>query len=420
MVARLHFSFISFRPQTTACCLVFALLTSAWLLSPCVESQQRPGSSPTLPASAGKAITVWKVGSPFRGDVPDTAISPDLASSAEELGYKLRIQSFPARGFAETFLDAFANNQEPDILVIDNYGMIDGISTPLGDFTGIGSNQQIRQNLVKVSESLRGLEGPKRGWEFLIRTSKNYDTAKSLALRTPKCNERWGNLPLTGDLRAIAVQAGPAYVEGALSLEAFQDPKRLYIKSSNQEQRKAFETRECGYWGNDQLAFVPMVISYESAQELGHATVLLALRRQESEWRLLVASRDPVTTANFLSQLPKLSSLLEKPLTPDSTPLPAVLDSPDEGQFPKPPSGQRFGDFNWQPSSSVDVVAEIVEFAYTNDARLVVEFPSGDSRMSEQVSAGELWTTHGPWKWRVWSITEAGAVSFSEARSFLN
>src|ERR1700675_1828737 len=67
------------------------------------------------------------------------------------------------------------NNQEPDILVIDNYGMIDGITTPLGDFTGIGSSGKIRQGLVKVSESLSALEGPKRGWEFLMQTSKNHE-----------------------------------------------------------------------------------------------------------------------------------------------------------------------------------------------------------------------------------------------------
>jgi hypothetical protein len=420
MVVRLQLPPKSARSHTFVYLLASALLASTALLTPCAESRQRPVSSNMATGSAGKAITVWKVGSPFGGDTPDTTIPANLELSAEESGYQLRIESFSARGFAETFLNAFGNNREPDILVIDNYGMISGITTPLGNFTGIGSSGKVRQSLVKVSESLTALEGPKKGWEFLMQTSKNHEAAKSLALRSPKCNARWQNLPLTEDLRAIAVRVGPAYVEGAVSLEAFEDADRLHVERANQERMKVSETRECGYWGNDHLAFVPMVLSYESAQELGHVTVLLTFRRQESEWRLLTASRDPVTTTSFVSQMPKLSSLLGKPWASSSTPRPAKLGAPEEGQFPQPPSGQRFGDFTWQPSSSVDVVAEIIEFAYQNNARLFVEYPSGNSRTNGQVSAGQLWTTHSPWKWRVWSVTEDGAVSFSEAKSFLN
>jgi len=189
----LHVSLEGFRPGKTTCYLVLALLSSASLLASSLESRQGPQSTS---GTAGKAITVWKVGSPYREDAPDTAVPAELDSSAEELGYKLRIESIPAKGFAENFLDAFAKNQEPDILVIDNYGMVDGISTPLGTFTGIGSDQKIRRNLVKVSESLKGLEGPKGGWEFLIHSSKNYEAAKSLALRSPHCNARWQNQPL--------------------------------------------------------------------------------------------------------------------------------------------------------------------------------------------------------------------------------
>jgi len=408
------------RPHTFVYLLAFALLASTAVLAPSAASQQRPGSSTVPSVSAGKVITVWKVESPFTRDTRDATIRTDLELSAEELGYELRIESFSAKGFAETFLDAFGKNQEPDILVIDNHGMIDGITTPLGNVTGVGSSDKIRQSLLKVSESLTGLEGPKRGWEFLMHTSKNYEAAKSLALRTPKCDASWQNLPLTEDLRAIVVRVGPAYVEGAASLEGFEDADRLHAEGANQEQLKVSETRECGYWGNDHLAFVPMVLGYESARELGHVTVLLTLRRQESEWRLLTASRDPVTTTSFVRQMPKLSSLLGKPWTFGSTPRPAKLDALEEGQFPQPPSGQRFGDFTWRPSSSVDVVAEIVEFAYKNDARLFVKFPSGNGRANGQVSAGQLWTTHSLWKWRVWSIAEDGAVSFSEAKSFLN
>jgi hypothetical protein len=406
-------------PDTFVCILAFALLAATAVLTPSAQSQQQPRSSAAASLPAGEVITVWKVGSPFSGDAPGTSIPADLESRAEELGYKLRIESFSAKGFAQTFLDAFANNQEPDILVIDNYGMINGITTPLGSFTGIGSSGKIRQSLVKVSESLRGLQGPKKGWEFLLQRSKNHEAAKFLALRSPDCDASWQNLALTEDLKAIAVRIGSTYVAAAPSLEGFEDADRLHAERANQEQLKVSEIRECGFWGNDHLAFVPMVLSFESPKELGHVTVLLTLRRQESEWRLLTASRDPVTTTSFVREMPKLSSLLGTPWTSGAAPSPAKLDGED-GRFPQPPSGQRYGDFTWQPSGSVDVVAEIAEFAYKNDARLFATFPSGNNPMSGQVSTGQLWTTHSPWKWRVWSITSDGNVSFSEAQSFLN
>jgi hypothetical protein len=406
-----------FRHRLIALSLAFAFLSSAWLLTP-LESRLSPAS--TVPSVEGKAITVWKVGSPYREDAPDAAVPSDLALSAEGLGYTLKMESFPARAFAQSFFEAFAKNQEPDILVIDNHGIIDGISTPLGTFTGIGADQKVLRNLVKVSESLKGLGGSRRGWEFLIRTSKNYEAAKSLALRSPDCDASWQTVPLSAALKPLAVQIASAYVARAGSLEAFNDPERLSLAQRGQEQRKVLDTRECGYWGNDHLAFAPMVISYESAKELGHATVLLALRRQEGDWGLLVASADPVTTTNFLNQVPRLARLLEKPWSPDTRPSSAELDQPSEGQFPAPPAGQRFGEFTWRPSPSVGIVAEVVEFASENDARLLVEFPSVNGTTSGKVSAGMLWTIHGPWKWRVWCISETGAVSFSQARSFLH
>jgi hypothetical protein len=118
--------------------------------------------------------------------------------------------------------------------------------------------------------------------------------------------------------------------------------------------------------------------------------------------------------------IPELATLLQKPWTPDSKPMPAKLLSPEDGQYPGAPAGQRFGEFSWQPSLSTDVVAEILEFAYKDDARLFVEFLSGDHPASEKISAGMLWHSGSLWQWRVWSISGAGAVSFSESRSFPN
>jgi len=220
-------------PDTFVYLLAFGLLAATAVLTPSAQSQQRPGSSTTASPSAEKVITVWKVGSPHSGDTPDTTVPPDLESSTEGLGYKLNIESFSAKGFAQSFFDAFANNQEPDILAVDNDGIINGITTPLGSFTGIRSNGKIRQSLMKVSESLKGLEGPRRGWEFLLQTSKSHEAAKALALRSPDCNASWHNLPLTADLRAIAVRIGSAYVAGAPSLDSFEDADVFFGATSH-------------------------------------------------------------------------------------------------------------------------------------------------------------------------------------------
>jgi hypothetical protein len=94
-----------------------------------------------------------------------------------------------------------------------------------------------------------------------------------------------------------------------------------------------------------------------------------------------------------------------------------VLLSPPMMLDPTPAAGERFGDFTWQSSQSLDVVAEIVEFAYENDARMFLTDPA-DAVSAQRISSGSLWTTRSVWQWRVWSVTNAGDVAFSESRPF--
>jgi hypothetical protein len=391
-----------------------------WQLAAGVPSSSRPADlSPSIVIPEKASITVWKVGSPHTGDTPDTTAPFDLEVSAEKIGRKLKIEAFPAKGFAETFFEAFKKGQQPDILVINNYGIIDGITTPLGNFAGIGSSKTIRQQLVRVSGSLQDLEDRQGGWEFLVTTAKNYGAAKLLALRSPACNTSGTSPVLPDDLKKIVPRIAWAYLQGAAaSLKVFNDVDRLHTAVTDQDQLQVSETKECGYWGNDHLAFVPMVLSYESAKSVGQIALLLVFRRQQSQWTLLALSTDPTNT-EFVNQLPKLVSLLHRAWSPDRKPIPARLLAPEDGQYPHPAAGQRFGDFTWQPSTSTDVVAEIIEFGYTGNARLFIRLRPGNFAR-DQVSSGQLWTTNSPWKWRVWSISEAGAVSFSETRSFSN
>lgn len=396
------------------------------LLVPIVLTGQQDDPTPTELSPEERLITVWKVGDPYQGETPDTKISPDLQQSAEKMGLTIIVKAFPAVGFAQRFFDAFEKGQEPDVVAIDNYGIIRGITTRLGEFTGIASDKTIREQLVEVTESLDGLERPntygiKNGWKFLVMSSEHSKAARLLVLRSPECSQRWNLAPLTQDLQESANPIARAYLQGdRKSLASFEDPERLHTDRANPMQFNLSETKGCGYWGDERLAFVPVVSSYESAKAVGQISLLLILRKQQTQWQLLTASTDPHSISRFPEGIPKLVSLLQEGRTPGANPVPAKLVAPLDGKSPVPAEGQRFGDFVWQPSTSTDVVAQIIEFAYKDDARLFLEFSSGDSPANDQISDGQLWTTFSLWRWRVWSISNSGAISFSAARSFLH
>jgi len=406
---------LSYFPLAFLCLLIPITLTA---------QQDNPSQMELRPEE--RHITVWKVGDPHRGDTPDTKISPDLQQSAERLGLKITVKAFPPEAFAQQFFDAFEEGQEPDVVTFINYGILRGITTALGSFTGIASDESVRKQLVEVTESLDGLERPnsygiKNGWKFLITTSEHSNAARLLALRSPECSKRWNLAPVTQDLDESAIPMARAYLQGdTKSLAAFEDPARLHSERASPRQFNVSETKACGYWGDERLAFVPVVSTYESAKALGQISVLLILRKQQAQWQLLAASTDPVSVLRFPEGIPGLVKLLQEGRAPGENPIPARLVAPLDGQFPVPAEGQRFGDFVWKPSTSTDVVAQIIEFAYKDDARLFLEFSSGDSPANDQISDGQLWTTFSLWRWRVWSISNSGAISFSEARSFSN
>jgi hypothetical protein len=378
---------------------------------------QNSASNPSraTPQGGTKVITVWKVGDPYTGGTPDAAVPPSLELAAEKLGYGLRVEAFPVQGFASLFFRAFENHQPPEILVFGNYGVLEGISTPIGSFTGIGSDPEIQAALVQVTESLTALEG--RGWEYLMRTSPNFEAAQALALRPPECAAN-PEAALPADLGEITMRAASAYLENSLTLRNFEDPDRLHTDMTEQKERHVKTIKACSCWGTDHLAFVPIVASYTSPGRIGWVSTLMVFRKQSDQWRLLAASTDPVSNKSFVSRIPAMARLITKPWTPSNAPEPPSLLSPPDGQFPAAAPGARFGDFSWHPSPSGGEVAEIVEFAYQNDARLFAIFFSGPAPATEHCSAGLLWTVRGVWRWRVWAISESGGVSFSRPRSF--
>ena len=184
-------------------CSLCLLVLASCITFPSAQQQPLPGSLTCSPQA--KAITVWKVGSPYENGAPAKAISAELKLKAESLGCTIHVEVFPAVGFADSFFAAFEKHQEPDVLVVENKGVIFGITMRSGEsinlgkgdaivrspaaIEGIASNEAIFRALEAVPRSLAGLDDA-RSWAFLLRTSRNHNAARLLALRSPDQQER--------------------------------------------------------------------------------------------------------------------------------------------------------------------------------------------------------------------------------------
>jgi hypothetical protein len=203
----------------------------------------------------------------------------------------------------------------------------------------------------------------------------------------------------------------------AAVLDRLADPERMAAFHPALEPAQARELRICGVSGNTKLTVVSIEVSFESGESIGHLPVLLVFRKPASQWQLLVASLDPVSNREFVRDFSALPGFIERG-NPGPPPVPVVLRAPADGEYPGPARGSRFGDFAWDAPASGEVVADIAEFARHNDARLFV-VPRQAGRTS-RVSSGRLVYAKSGWKWRIWSLTRDGLLSFSEVRTFVH
>jgi hypothetical protein len=422
-----------------SCCasLILALPSTSMLGRSSGGKQSSLGGTNPAAQAERNVITVWKVGSPWNGDVPDTAVPPSLDLAARHLGYVVKIQSFPSRSFASAFFRAFEANNPPDVLAFENDYIRYVGAAPHGQVQGIASDPEINAALEQIASSLPSLQHPNgtratadmelvggpltslqdRGWEYLVRTSPNYPAARALATEPSACVADSDPSVLPTSIREMAVKAAGAFLENSPSLKEYSDSARIQTEARRPKERHVNSTRACGYWAVGDLAFVQTTASYTSQDGGGKLDALIVLRKQGSDWRALTASTDPVSTSSFVDELPFLASLVSHPSVSRTAPDTPILLGPGEGIL-TPAPGVRFADFSWHPSSSEGEVAEIVEFAGNGDACLFTIFFAGNKPETEHLSAGVLWSVGGPWLWRVWSISESGAVSFSSARSF--
>jgi len=362
-------------------------------------------------------VQVWKVGSPHRGDIPVAAIPSSLDTDARRLGFALQMRVFGARDFASAFFAARVTNDEPDILVIDNMGHIDGITTALGSFDGIASDPNVAAVLVRVSESLR--EFQPTPWEYLIRTSKHHAQAKALATRPIECQSTWRDA-VGSPVLTTAEQAVAAYFNDAMTTYAdlvSGDPADTAIRLPH-EPRSMTDIRVCDAWGTDRLAFMKVVAAFEGHDEIGYRTFLAA-----------VASVGGAPRALMLGGETTIINTLRRDVAPFSTDAtgsvvqPPIVVAPEDGATASrmPPEtrpmvswitrGAAFCLIEWQFGQGTGEKWEGSGFAFVRNgpetsrdgATVTMRAPFGVGRQ--------------PHRWRIWAIGERGDVSRSPWRS---
>jgi hypothetical protein len=419
-------SFVAHRAIGFSICSLLMLVAHGSLI-------ERVGAQETSKRNGG-LIRVWTVGSPHTGDLPQTAVPFQLQRQAESLGYTIEVQSFRAAGFAAKLRQALQDNSEPEVLAINNYGLVWGISTPTGWVEGIGFDVP---SLVTVRESLVQLQP--RGWVLAIGSAANYEAVKTLSMQSPVCGAESGpsaNSPISPELlqaQETAVTAARAYLLcDQSSLSAISDEARLGRKCFLPESDTVVEAvKPCSAAGNRNLAFVPLVSTFaaqaraprnspraEPGMDLGHQSLLAILRKQGGVWRLLAITDDPLDTVHptpLTTQ--RIGNLLDDGGIAGIPLVPAQLLTANSA-YPRPAPGQRFGDFVWRPNQNTDVIGQVVEFMWSSNRSRGPRLFFLSERES-QLSSGHLWSG-GATHWRVWSISKSGEVAFSEQRSFVH
>lgn len=401
-----------------------------------------PVGAATPSKSSSNVIRIWSVGSPHTGALPPAVVPPELRQRAESLGYTIEVQTFRAGEFAAKFRQALLNHNEPEILSFDNFGAIIGLKTPTGWVEGADSYRQVAPSLALVHETLTSLQS--RGWVMLVSSAVNYEAARALSMRPPECDKQSGRAPVSPSLESAlreaqekAVVATRAYLDCDQStLSAVSDESRLVQQCFlPQSDTKVESVKACTVSGNQKLAFVSLVGGFSAqtrdlntifkvrhGMDLGQRSVLAVLRNESGTWRLLAITHDPINTwavaRRPFSTADAFVNLLNGRQSTGIAPEPSRLLTPN-GVYPVPLKGERFGDFTWQPSQSTDLSGQVVEFVWGNETNLgltrLIFLPANETK----ISSGFI-MNGGITAWRVWSISKAGDVAFSERHAFIN
>lgn len=400
------------------------------------SSQKAPpllAEPPPAPASpeVDSTLTVWRVGSPHNGDTPPASVPTDLEIAAKDLGYSFQVRSFPAQGFHVTFSEAVAANTVPDILSFDNYGILRGIETDLGTFTGIATKPEVRKSLVFVRESLETLGD---SLQLLNVSSRNHTGAKKLAMREPKPQVRLpeGASSLKPDevaeVSALAIRLFEDYAKGdETALQRLSDPQASHLEPPPKPQPKPTglqlgPVKVHGVRGNSRLAFALVNGVYEanspgeSEGAVGWMTRMMILRKTNGEWKLLSNSR----IAPFSEEWQNLLAQMTQGNDGGNASIKAPdLLTPADGarsaeRFPPP-------DIEWADVGN-SAIAYIVESQFDggfrwSDSRFTVVARGENSANGAHKMTAPFGVGAQPHRWRVWAVARSGDLGISKWRT---
>ena len=379
--------------------------------------------SPEAIQDGGDVLRIWKVGSPFDDRIPRVAVPGYLSEAAEQAGLRVVVETFSGRAFPAAYAEAVSRGALPDLLAVAHPGQVHGAVLPKGRVTGVAEDYEARRHLIRLDGIYHELISVGGGVVYLHDASPRHAVLRELILEPRTCA---GLTAADAETTVRAVTLATAYLaENDAALQAASDLDRLVTPRERAEPLNVVTSGACLSWSVPRLALVQVAATFASETAIGHAQVLVVLRRRDADWTLLAAARDTVSNASFVRQAVATLSLdpwAVAPVLPDAPgagrPLvAAALIAPADGRFPFPPFLQEFGVFEWTSSPSPDVVAEVVEFAGRGDARLVLP-RRGLLDLAGSLSAREAPWTNSDWRWRVWSITGEGDVVFSETRTF--
>jgi hypothetical protein len=403
-----------------------SILVILTLLTPLGAPGMGVAQNPAHTYSGQSTIVVWKVGSPHEGETPKKTLPPALLARAAAIGSNLTLTTFPAQGFAPIFFDSVASHTEPDILVINNYGIIDGSVTRLGTFAGIGSDPAVRKSLIDVAESFDSLQDGRGGWEFLLSTSRNFSKARKLALAGLECNPEVARYP--AEIDADALEEVKAFSLSAIRAYFKRDQTRLdQLSAGGKYPNDSFHLPDrtskihartiCGLWGNELIAFVNSVVVYENDVNLGKKNMLIVAQRSPSNgWELKVISEHPLVISALYNRVPGLSH----GRSDDSITAPELISPPDQARFDKRfPLSER-PDIEWTSAAS-NVIVYLVESQFRHSS-----WSSGSFSVYPRIQDAKTFkvkATFGvgaqPHRWRVWAITKSGDARISSWRTII-
>jgi hypothetical protein len=364
-------------------------------------------------AKKDSVITLWRVGA-----APGGAGATDLDAFITASGFRLQVVSMAPKEFADNFRAAFkeaGKKNLPDIIAGNN-------NLPFRD---LQTDETIRPNLVAA----RGVMQAINSFVFLVRGSPNQAAARQVALANRGMHVRFswsleekglrdlpGQLPSRAgrkELEESSLRAMGAYILGAMDeLGPIRHPDMLGREGAfgpKVQKGAVVGMRPLYILGNSRLAFVLATASFWNEESLGCAEIFSVWVKTKDRWSLLTITQDPISLETAMEGVPKLAADLTEDKGGELVPAKSL--APKDGEFPDPLPGERFGAFAWTASSSREVVGELAEFHYATASRLF--YPTRGT-----VSVGQLWSTQGPWSWRVWSIGKDGRMVLSEARRF--